>query len=49
MVYFLLKSNRKSYALHQIVTLPVTLDEPNPPQFIHFSLPFISSQWVRLI
>jgi len=42
--YFLLKSNRKSYALHRMVTLPMTLSAPNhpkPPHFLHFALPFI--------
>ena len=44
--WFLLKSNRKSYALYRIVTLPVTLSAPNHPKaphFLHFAPPFIAS------
>ena len=38
--WFLLKSNRKSYALYRMVTLPMTLSEPYKcpelPEFVHF-------------
>ena len=34
---FLLKSNRKSYALYRMVTLPMTLSAPKPPQTTPFS------------
>jgi len=45
-VYFLLKSNRKSYVLYRMAMFPMTLSEPLPPNhpnFLHFSSPFISS------
>jgi len=45
---FLLKSNRKSYALYRMVTLPMTLIAPKPPHFLHFAPPFIASWWVNL-
>ena len=35
-IVFLLKSNRKSYALYQIVMFPMTLGDPKPPQFFFF-------------
>jgi len=44
--WFLLKSNRKLYALYRMVTLPMTLSPPNhpkPPHFLHFAPPFIAS------
>jgi len=40
---FLLKSNRKSYALYRMVTLPLTLSAPEPPHFLHFAPPFTAS------
>ena len=44
--WFLLKSNKKSYALYRMVALPVTLsatNHPKPPHCLHFALPFIAS------
>jgi len=44
--WFLLKLNRKSYAIYRMVTLPMKLCAPNypkPPHFMHFALPFIAS------
>ena len=43
--WFLLKSNRKSYALYRMVTLPMTLSDPKCPklpQFVHFAPLLIS-------
>jgi len=43
---FLLKSNRKSYALYRMVVLPMTLSAPDhskPQHFLHFAPPFIVS------
>jgi len=42
-VWIGLKSNRKSYALYQMVMFTMTLGDPEipkPTQFLHFSLPF---------
>ena len=36
-VWFLLKTNRKSHALYRIVTLPISLGDPQPPQTTPFS------------
>jgi len=47
-VWFLLKSNRKLYALYRTVALPMTLSAPKPPHFLHFAPPFIASQQVNL-
>ena len=33
---FLFKSNRKSYALYRMVTLPMTLSDPSRPKLPHF-------------
>ena len=44
---FLLKSNRKLYALYRMVTLPMTLSDPWVPkllQFVHFTPFLLSSQ-----
>jgi len=39
---FLLKLNRKSYALYHMVMFPMTLGDPLLPKpSLHFSLPFI--------
>jgi len=50
--WFLLKSNRKSYALHPMVILSMTSSTPpncpKPPHFLHFAPPFIASQRVKL-
>ena len=35
--WFLLKSNRKSYALYRMVTLPMTLSAPSHPKPPHFT------------
>jgi len=34
--WFLLKSNKKSYALYRMMTLPMTLRPPNCPKLPHF-------------
>ena len=50
-VCFLLKTNRKSYALYRMVTLPISLRAPNhpkPPRFLHFATPFIFPWHIKL-
>ena len=39
-IQFLLKSNRKSYALYQMAMFSMTLGNPKPPQFLHFFVAF---------
>ena len=41
-VWFLLRTNRKSYALYQTVLFPVTLGDPNYPKspLLIFCVPF---------
>jgi len=36
-VSFLLKTNRKSYALYRMVILLISLGAPKPPHFLHFA------------
>jgi len=43
--YFLLKCNRKSYALYWMVMLPMT---PKSPPIFAFSSPFMSFYWVNV-
>jgi len=43
---FLLKSNRKLYAVYRVVV--IAHDRPKPPHFLHFAPPFIASSRVNV-
>ena len=46
--YLLLKANRNSQALYRMGRFSVTLGDPKPHHFLHFAMPFIFPQRVKL-
>jgi len=46
------KANMKSYALYQMVPLPVSVSDhrhPKSPLFSHFGSSFISLEWLKIL